>query len=288
VGAACLGLKTGWVSRLPDTALGRLVRNKARECGVDTSSVVWVATGRVGLYFCEFGAAPRPSAIMYDRAGSAISQIEPNEVEWAEVLAGVRWFHVTGVTPALSKGAAAATADALAAAHAAGCHVSYDLNYRAKLWSETDARAFTEPVMRHVDTLITTEEDTQRVLGVQADAYPRVAEVLQDRFDLDTVVITLRENLSVWRNNWTAIARSAGRLLETRTYEVEIVDRVGAGDSFCAGYIYGMLANDDQQYALDLGGAFSAIKHSVPGDMNVCTLEEAERLMKGSGLRINR
>ncbi len=288
IAVARLGLTATWVSRLPDNALGRLIRNRAREHGVDTSHLVWETDGRAGLYFCEFGAAPRASSVIYDRAGSSISLIRPGEIDWSMVLSETRWFHVTGVTPALSPGAATTVADALRAAKQAGCHTSYDLNYRAKLWSQEEARSYTEPVMQHVDTLITTEEDIKRVFDIEGGSHKDLARLLGERYGFSAVAVTLRENVSVWRNNWTAFVHTADRCYETRSYEVEIVDRVGGGDSFCAGYIYGVLTKNDQQYALDFAVALSALKHSIPGDFAVVTRDEVEDLMRGGGLRMAR
>ncbi|MDK1032455.1 MAG: sugar kinase [Planctomycetia bacterium] len=290
VAASRLGLSSAWVSKLPENPLGRMVRNKAREHGVDTSHVVWSADGRAGLYFVEFGGSPRPSAVLYDRANSAISMIEPGEVNWAEVFDGTKVFHVSGITPALSNSAAEVTGEALKAAKAAGCRVSYDLNYRSKLWSEKEARRCQEPMMADVDILITTEADTERVFKISetgSDRYKKVARKLHEQFNFDVVVITLRDNISVWKNDWTAIAYSEGKFHEDRKYELEIVDRLGGGDSFTAGFLYGLLSGDVER-GLKFGNALAALKHSIPGDFNWATAEEVEDLLSGTGLRIKR
>jgi 2-dehydro-3-deoxygluconokinase len=300
VAVSRLGLSAIWISRLPENALGRLIRNKAREQGVDTSHIIWSKEGRAGLYFMEFGASPRASSVLYDRAYSAISQIKPGEINWPAVFAGARWFHVSGITPALSHSAAAVTAEALKSAKAAGLQTSYDLNYRSKLWTDKEAQACQEPMMEYVDMLITTEEDTKVVFKisiaaedekftkVSAESYKVVAQKLQERFNFKVVAITLRENPSVWKNNWTVIAYSNGRFYSDKTYEVEIVDRVGAGDSFSGGFIYGYLTSGDVETALKIGNAYSAIKHSIPGDLNWATKVEMESVMKGGGLRVAR
>jgi len=282
-----LGISVGWVSRLTDNPLGRIIRNKAREQGVDTSHIVWTKDDRVGIYFVEFGATPRPSSVLYDRKISAISQIKPGEVNWEEVLSGAKWFHTSGITPALSPGAAQVTADALKAAKKAGCKVSYDLNYRARLWTEEEARKCQEPLMEYVDVLISTEEDTRKVLGITAENYREVAKKLAETFNFEVVCITLREDISVLRNRWTAIAYSAGKIYDDKTYDVEIVDRVGAGDSFTAGFIYGYLTGDVEK-GLKHGNAYSALKHSIPSDTNWATLQEVENLIKSASLRISR
>jgi len=288
VGLSRLGVESAWVSRLPANPLGRLCANKARELGVDTSHIVWTPGDRMGLYFVEFGAAPRPSSVLYDRAGSAISRLAPGAVNWQAALAGAKWFHSSGITPALSESCAAATVEALRAAKRAGCTVSYDLNYRAKLWSQEKARAVQEPLMEQVDVLFTTEEDTKRVFGIEGSDYSDVAAKVTERFGFQAVVITLREDLSVWRNRWSALVYTGGRAYQAPTYEVEIVDRVGAGDSCSAGYICRMLAGATPLEAISFGVAFSALKHTIPGDFNLATEEEVNRLLAGGGLRITR
>jgi 2-dehydro-3-deoxygluconokinase len=302
VGVARLGLTSAWVSRLPTNALGRLAAGRARQAGVDASQILWAKDGRMGLYFVEFGAAPRPSSVLYDRADSSISRIQPGEVDWKKVLVGARWFHTSGITPALSESAAQVTRQALEAARAAGVTVSYDLNYRSKLWSPDRAQAVQEPLMELVDVLITTEEDSGVVFKIQAqgktdaqgfrsvsaDAYKEVARRLEERFKLKAVAITLRENPLVWRNTWTAVAYAEGKFYDDVKYELEIVDRIGGGDSFSAGFIYGRLAKNSWEAAVRYGNAFSALKHTNPGDFNWTTLQEVESLLKGASLRVAR
>jgi 2-dehydro-3-deoxygluconokinase len=282
-----LGISASWVSRLTDNPLGRMIRNKTREQGVDTSHIVWTKGDRVGIYFVEFGATPRPSSVLYDRTNSAISKIQPGEINWEEVLRGAKWFHTSGITPALSPSTAQVTAEALKTAKKLGCKVSYDLNYRAKLWTPEEARKCQEPLMEYVDVLLSTEEDTKKVLGISADDYREVARMLAEKFNFEVVCITLREDISVLRNRWTAIAYSAGKIYDDRTYDVEIIDRVGAGDSFTAGFIYGYLTGDVAK-GVKFGNAYSALKHSIPGDTNWATLQEVENLIAGGGLRISR
>jgi 2-dehydro-3-deoxygluconokinase len=227
VGVTRFGMKSAWVSKLPKNALGWLIRDRAQEFGVDCSHIVWSDQGRAGIYFVEFGASPRASSVLYDRSHSAISMVQPGEIDWARIFSGSKHFHVSGITPALSASAAQVTAEALKAAKKAGCTVSYDLNYRKKLWSPADARRIQEPMMEEVDILITTEEDTNVVFGIKEKDYETVAEKLAQTFKFKIVAITLREDLSVWRNNWTAIAYHDGKIFRDRKYEVEIVDRVG-------------------------------------------------------------
>jgi 2-dehydro-3-deoxygluconokinase len=287
VAVSRLGHTASWISRLPDNPLGRLVANHAREAGVDTSHVMYSKDERLGLYFLEFGAAPRASSVIYDRKGSAIAAVQPGMVPWAKVFAGSKWFHVTGITPALSASSAAATREAMMAAKAAGVKTSMDLNYRVKLWTTTEAGNCLSDLMQYCDVLITTEEDVEKVFGITGSNYEEVAAKVADKFKLDIVAITLRENPLVWRNTWTGMAYQKGKVYKTRTYEVEIVDRLGAGDSFAAGLIHGLLGGDVQN-ALDWGVATSAIKHSIPGDFAWVRPEEVEALLKGGGLRISR
>ncbi|MBE9565715.1 MAG: sugar kinase [Proteobacteria bacterium] len=287
VGVARLGLRSAWLSKLPDNPLGRMVANKAREHGVDVSHVIWTKEGRMGLYFVEFGAQPRASSVLYDRADSALSQMRPADFDWAAIFSQARLFHVSGITPALSPSCAEATLAAARAAREAGCTVSVDVNYRAKLWSEEEAGRVMTALMDSTDILITTEEDTKRVYRIEAGDYREVARELQRRFDLKAVAITLRDTVSVLSNRWSAFALAGDKLYEAPTYEVEVVDRLGAGDSFTAGFLWGYL-QDDIAKGVAYGTAFSALKHSVPGDFHWGTLAEVEALVKGGGLRIQR
>ena len=298
VAAARLGISARWVSRLSENALGRMIASRAREQGVDVH-VEWVAQDRVGLYFAELGAAPRASSVLYDRAASAISKITPGTLDWASAFAGARWFHVSGITPALSESAAAVTAEALAAAKTAGLTVSYDLNYRSKLWSPERARAVQEPLMEHVDVLMTTEEDSRVVFGiggetkggfesVDAWAYDQAARTLEQRFGFRAVAITLRENPRVLLNSWSAIVAGDGAIHRAPRYEVEVIDRIGAGDAFSAGLIVSRLENRDWDDAVRFATAASALKHSIPGDFCLVTRAEVDQLLRGASLRVSR
>jgi 2-dehydro-3-deoxygluconokinase len=208
-------------------------------------------------------------------------------VDWSALFRQCKWFHVTGITPALSPSAAESTREALQAARAHGVQTSIDLNYRAKLWRQADADRCMTTLMEFCNVLITTEEDSERVFQISGKDYEDVAAKLARRFPLQVVAITLRDNPLVWKNSWTAIAWQDAKLFRTRTCEVEIVDRLGAGDSFAAGLIHGLLDGDVQK-GLDYGVAASALKHSIPGDFAWVTREEVEAFLKGSGMRINR
>jgi 2-dehydro-3-deoxygluconokinase len=288
VGVTRLGMKSTWVSKLPKNGLGYLIRNRVQEAGVDGSHIVWSDKGRAGLYFVEFGSSPRASSVLYDRAYSAISTIRCGEVDWTRIFSGSKHFHISGITPALSASASEVTVEAMKAAKKGGLTISYDLNYRKKLWSPADAKKIQEPMMADADILITTEEDTNVVFGIKEKDYEAVAEKLAQTFGLKMVAITLREDLSVWKNNWTAIAYQDGKIFRDKKYEVEIVDRVGAGDAFTSGLLFGWLRLKDVQKGIQYGNAFAALKHTLPGDFNWSTMEEVEALLKGGGLRISR
>ena len=278
--AARLGVTSRWVSRLPDNALGRMVEGRAREQGVD-ARVEWTADGRVGLYFVEIGGA-RISGVLYDRAGSAISRVTPGSVDWASVFAGARWYHVSGITPALSDTAAKVTAESLAAAKNAGLTVSYDLNYRSKLWSAKQARAVQEPLMEYVDVLTTTAEDARVVFGIGGDDHAEVALALQKRFQVSAVAITLRDN------PLAAVIASDGKVHSASRFEVESVDPIGAGDAFCGGLIVSRLEHRGWDDAVRFATATAALKHTIPGDFCLVTRGEVEQLLRGTSLRVSR
>ena len=298
VAAARLGAASRWVSRLPENALGRMIANRAREQGVD-AHIEWTADDRAGLYFAELGAAPRASSVLYDRAASAISRVTSGSIDWASVFAGARWYHVSGITPALSEDAAKVTEESLVAAKTAGLTVSYDLNYRSKLWSGAKARVVQEPLMEHVDVLITTEEDARVVFGIGAestDDYARidaethveVARALEKRFDVSAVAITLRENPRVWLNRWSAIVAAEGKIHTAPWYEVEVVDRIGAGDAFSGALIVSRLEDRGWDDAVRFATAASALKHGIPGDFCLITRNEVDQLLRGASLRVSR
>jgi len=263
--AARLGVPSRWVSRLPANALGRMIETRAREQGVD-ARVEWTADGRVGLYFVETAGA-RISSVLYDRAGSAISRVTPGTVDWASVFAGARWYHVSGITPALSDGAAKVVHESLIVAKETGLTVSYDLNYRAKLWSAEQARAVQEPLMEYVDLLIAGEEDARLIFNAES------AASLAQRFEIGAVAITLRDNPC------SAIIAADGKVYSAPRFEVETVDPIGAGDAFSGGLIVSRLENRAWDDALRFATATAALKHTIPGDFCLVTRTEVERLL---------
>jgi 2-dehydro-3-deoxygluconokinase len=236
VACARLELNSAYVTKLGDNSIGHFIRNKAREHGVDTSHILWDPDSRCGVYFVEFGAAPRTNRVIYDRKESAISRIKPGEVNWKKILKGTKLFHTSGITPALSSSCADATDEVLRVAKEQGAKVSYDVNYRGKLWTPKEARKFTEPASEFIDILITTEEDTKVVYGIEGKDYEDVAAKLIDKFGFEVVIITLRETPSVLLNKWSVFAYSDGKVYRSPVYDVEVVDRLGGGDSCSAGF----------------------------------------------------
>jgi len=284
IGVMRLGLTTAWVSKLVNNPLGRMIANKAREHGVDVSHVVWTKQGRTGLYFFEQGATPRASQVIYDRAGSAASTLAPGEVDWS-FLEGCRLFHTSGITPALSESCAAATIEAIQKAKDAGCAVSFDVNYRARLWSPEEARACLEKMMPSVDILITTEDDAGIVFG-KSGTPEEICKQLTSAFGFSVVTITLREVRTVLTGGWTSMA-FADRVYTDRKYEVEMIDRIGAGDAYTAGFLYGYLTGDVDK-AVKYGNANAALVQTVPGDFSWFTREEIEAQLKGPTAKVQR
>lgn len=279
-GVVRMGYEAEWISALPQTPLGRLVHNAVRGLGVGTQFLVWKPEGRVGLYFIEHGASPRPSRVVYDRAGSCASMLGPADVDWARAFADAVLFHTSGITPALSDSAAQTVEAALRAAKAAGLRVTYDLNYRGSLWPPEKARRVQEPFMQYVDVLITSEACAEVVLGVREATPAATARRLAERYGFEVVAITLRETPSILRNRVSAMAFAGGQIIQDDWYEVEIVDRVGAGDAFTAGFICGYLEGDLER-AVRLGNAMCALKHTMVGDMCWAEREEVEQLLAG-------
>ena len=244
VGLARLGHSVAWASRLPDNPLGKLVAARVRESGVDDQFVRFASDGRCGLYFLEVGAAPRPSGILYDRKDSAMSRVTSGTFDWPTIFAGAKWFHTSGITAALSDGAAVATKEALVAAKAAGLTTSFDLNYRSKLWTPAEAGQVLAGMMPLVDVLIASEGDAKLLFGVDGDSFADAARGMCDRFGHRAVAAGRRDAALVWKDRVGAVGYRNGEVIETPVYEVEVVDRLGGGDAFAAGLIHGMLDGD--------------------------------------------
>ena len=286
-GLVRLGRSAAWVSRVPDNPLGKLVTNRVREIGVSDRFVQVAADGRCGVYFLEFGASPRASSILYDRKDSAIALAQPGMFDWPTIFTGAKWLHVTGITAALSPGAAEVVDEAMHAARDAGVKVCFDLNYRAKLWAKERAAEVMGLLLPQVDALIASEADAEHLFGITGEDFTEVAAALVERFGVTTVVGTRREAALVWRNRFAAVGYSQGQTHESAWYEVEIVDRFGAGDALAAGLIHGLI-DGDLRKGLDYGAALGALKHTIPGDLPWVTKDEVEAAMQGQGLRIKR
>ncbi|HVS12885.1 MAG TPA: sugar kinase [Thermoanaerobaculia bacterium] len=293
VSLAGFGHDSRFVTRLPANPLGDAALAALRAEGVDVRFVAR-GGGRLGIYFAETGASQRPSRVVYDRAGSAIAELGERDVDWSAALDGVTWVHTSGITPALSAAARRATAELIETAGARDVPVSFDLNYRAKLWSPADAQAAIPPLLRGVDVLIANEEDLQTCLGVEVagdvtraaldlDAYAAAASRVAREHDLTHVAITLRESLSASDNGWSALLyeRADDAIHRGPRYAVRLVDRIGAGDSFAAGLIHGLRTGRDPAGALAFAIAASALKQTIPGDFNRVDAAEVERLAGG-------
>jgi 2-dehydro-3-deoxygluconokinase len=290
------GISAAFVTCLPPHEMGQAAVNYLRSYGVDTSHIVRKGE-RIGVYYLETGANQRASKVIYDRAHSAVSEIKPGTVPWKEIFSGAKWFHFTGITPAISQSAADVTLEAVRSAKENGLTVSCDLNYRAKLWKygKTAGEVMTG-VMPYVDIAIGNEEDCQKVFGiggvdvkiageVSADRYLTVARDLMKRFPkLSKVGITLRGSLSATHNTWSAVLYDGKKLYSTTQYDIaDIVDRLGAGDAFAGALIYCLLTGRNDQDSLDFATAASALKHSIPFDLNLVSKEEVETLVKEGG-----
>jgi 2-dehydro-3-deoxygluconokinase len=297
VALAGFGLPAAFATLLPeknpiaDAAIGEL-----RRFGVDTSSVV-PGKGRMGIYFLEAGANQRPSKVIYDREFSAIALAKLGDIRWDDVFENAGWFHITGITPAISASAADLALEAVRRAREKGITVSCDLNYRKNLWKwGKPAAAVMSELMKSVDVAIANEEDVQMALGIKADVdvhagqldraqYEKLtAKVLAEFPNLRAIAITLRESKSASHNGWSACLNDRESFMVSRAYEItHIVDRVGTGDSFAAGLIYGLQKLPRHIDALEFAVAASCLKHSIPGDFHRCSVEEVEALLKGGG-----
>ena len=294
VSLANFGLDAAFVTKLPTHAVGQAAVNALRKFGVDTSDIVRGGE-RVGIYFMERGASQRGSLVVYDRANSAIAKAEPKDFDWDKIFDGADWFHFTGITPALGANVAKICVDACRAAKARGITVSCDLNYRKKLWSRDEARATMSEICKYVDVCIANEEDAADVFGIYApdtsitdgklsrDGYKYVAKELADRFGFKSVAITLRSSVSASDNGWAAMLYVGGNYYFSKEYMIHIVDRVGGGDSFGAGLIYGALSGYDPQKKLEFAVAASCLKQTIEGDFNCVNVDEVQKLAGGDG-----
>ncbi|MEM1165744.1 MAG: sugar kinase [Planctomycetota bacterium] len=294
---AQFGLDAAFVCKIPAHEIGQAAVNHLRRFGVDTSHIVR-AGDRLGIYFLETGASQRASKVVYDRAHAAVTTLTPGELDPASIFAGADWFHWTGITPALGETAHQTLRALLEAAKSGGCIVSCDLNFRKKLWTTEQAQAVMRPLMEFVDVCIANEEDAEKSLGVapaETDVtagelseagYGSLATTLKADFGFQRVAITLRESHSASRNGWSALMLDDEQCAEptrSKRYDIQLVDRVGGGDSFAAGLIYGLLTKTNSRAALEFAVAASALKQTIPGDFNIVSPGEVEKLAGGDG-----
>lgn len=297
VSLANYGLESYFLTKLPRHEVGQAAVNYLRACGVSDRFVVR-GGDRIGIYYLEAGASQRGSKVIYDRAGSAVTTLGPEEVDLDALFEGARWFHWTGITPALGEAPRRMLRAACEAARKAGATISCDLNYRKKLWTVDEARASMRPLMEYVDVCIANEEDAEKSLGMKAGtsdvesahldeaAYFDLMRRLKESFGFQAVAITLRESFSASVNGWSAALldeRDCREPYRSQRYEIQLVDRVGGGDAFAGGLIAGLLQKEDTREALEFAVAASCLKQTIPGDFNHVSADEVNALVRGSG-----
>lgn len=294
VSLANYGLKSVYVTKLPDHAIGQAAVNSLRYFGVDTSKITRGGE-RVGIYYLEKGASQRGSVCIYDRKYSAIQQADINDFDWDDIFDGADWFHFTGITPALGENLVEICKIACQKAKEKGVKISCDLNYRGKLWTRQEANKAMSEICKYVDVCIANEEDAKDVFGIEAEntditggklnkeGYKSVAKQLADKFGFSKVAITLRSSISANDNDWAAMLYDGNDYYFSKEYHLHIVDRVGGGDSFGAGLIYSLLSGKSSKDTIEFAVAASALKHSIEGDFNRVGVKEVEKLAGGDG-----
>ncbi|TNE71144.1 sugar kinase [bacterium] len=291
------GFDSYFVSRIPKHEIGQSAVNHLRRFGVKDDFIVRGGE-RLGIYFLETGASQRASKVIYDRSDAAVTSLKHTDLDWDEVFKDATWFHWTGITAALGKTMQETLVAACKAAKRAGVTISADLNYRKKLWTPAEAQAVMVPLMEYVDVCIANEEDAEKSLGFMAgstniehahldeEAYAYLTKELKAKFGFKAVAITLRESFSASMNGWSAILCDENDCqipYRSKRYEIQVVDRVGGGDSFASGLIYGLTHKDSSKEALEFAVAASCLKHTIPGDFNLVSVAEVDALAGGSG-----
>lgn len=295
VSLANFGVQSEFLTVLPDNDVGHASLNALKYFGVDTSKTFF-KNGRMGLYYLEKGASQRPSKVIYDRAFSSIALVEPADFDWDVLFDGVNWFHWTGINPALSDNMAQICEQACKKAKEKGITISCDLNFRKNLWSSEKAQKVMSNLVQYVDVCIANEEDEDKVLGIKAPnnnvesgklnkrGYEYVAKEICERFGCKKVAITLRESINASRNGWSGMIYNATGIANYSThYDIDIVDRVGGGDSFTGAMIYSLITDKDDKDAIEFAVAASCLKHSIEGDFNRVTVSDVENLIKNGG-----
>ena len=292
VSLANYGMDSAFVTKLPKNEIAQAAVNSLRQFGVDTTAITRGGE-RIGIYYLEKGASQRPSKVIYDRAGSAISKAEKGDFDWDRIFEGADWFHFTGITPALGENVAEICLEACKKAKERGITISCDLNYRGKLWTREQAGKTMNELCKYVDVCIANEEDAQDVFGIHADqtditagqvsyeGYHEVARKLVERFGFKKVALTLRTSISASDNKWAALLYDGIDFYQSKEYMIHIVDRVGGGDSFGGGLIYAILNDYSGQETIEFAVAASCLKHSIEGDYNMITVDEVKKLADG-------
>ena len=302
VGLARFGLNVAYVSVIPDNSIGDACIGELRRQGVDTSLIMRKGE-RLGIYFLEAGANQRPSKVIYDRSHSAIAEAKPGDISWDKVFDGVSWFHISGITPAISLSASELSIEAVKKAREKGITVSCDLNFRKNLWKYGEsAPEVMGELVKYADIVMGNEEDCQKSLGVKVDIdvesgrlqtekYKELTDKILNLYpNLQKIVVTLRESYSANYNGWSAVLNNWEEFLVSKKYEIHnIVDRVGAGDTFAAGLIYGFNNLHSDREAFEFAVAASCLMHSIPGDLPLLSVKEVKSLAGGTGSgRVNR
>ncbi|MCK9479253.1 MAG: sugar kinase [Firmicutes bacterium] len=294
VSLANYGIDAHFITKLPKNAIADSCIAELKKYGVKTDNI---ARGgeRLGIYFIEKGASQRPSKVVYDRAHSSISTADYSDFDWDKIFDGADWFHFTGITPALGEKAAELTLNACKKAKEKGVKVSCDLNFRKNLWTSEQANKVMSGIMPFVDVIVANEEDSEKVFGIKSsgsnvtggrlsdEGYKEVCHKLQERFGFEKIAITLRESISASVNNWSGLLYDGSKFYKSKKYEINIVDRVGGGDSFGGGLIYSVLNGFSMQDSIEFAVAASCLKHSIEGDFNLVAVDEVESLAKGDG-----
>jgi 2-dehydro-3-deoxygluconokinase len=297
VSLANYGLDSYFMSRIPKNEIGQSAVNHLRRFGVKTDYIIRDG-GRLGIYFLETGASQRASKVVYDRSNSAVTEVKINDFNWDDIFDNCSWFHWTGITPALGKSAQEVLKHALVIAKSKKVKVSCDLNFRKKMWSTEEAQSVMKPLMKYVDICIANEEDAEKSLGEKAgntnveqasidqEGYFNLAKHLKEKYEFESVAITLRESFSASRNGWSAILlddNDCEQPYRSKKYDIQIIDRVGGGDSFASGLIFGLLNYKNTKTALEFAVGASCLKQTIPGDFNLVNSDEVEKLIEGDG-----